>query len=445
MDIFTYKLLMVRERHFRSGFSRTPGLNADANKNLVDSMETAERVDKSLAAAAHRPSILKSAKTPSPQSLEGGSRTATPISFNLVTINVSGRRYQTFAETLERYPDTLLGNPNRRMLFFNSSTNEYFFDRHRTCFEAILYFYQSPGRLRRPEAVPVDIFVNELRFFEMGDEVIEKFWILEGYRKPKFVALPKNKFQCKVYQLLEQPDSSMCARIVAFFSVFVIVLSTTSFCLETIPKFREIYNRTRDDFILHNTTLELLCRFVSCPNKCTFCTSILNIIDLIAIVPFFINLAMQSQNTLVRVFRIFKLSRHSRGLQILGKTFKASVQELCLLVFFMMIALVLFSSAVYFAEQKTNPQFESIPATFWFTIATMTTVGYGDLTPKGASGKVVGGMCALVGVLVLALPVPVIVANFKHFYHQEKRLAHMHRVEQSEKEEESIDEESRSS
>jgi len=57
-------------------------------------------------------------------------------------------------------------------------------------------------------------------------------------------------------------------------------------------------------------------------------------------------------------------------------------------------------------------------------------VGYGDLVPVGVYGKVVGSMCAIVGVLVLALPVPVIVSNFKHFYRQEARLAHMRRLEE---------------
>jgi len=76
---------------------------------------------------------------------------------------------------------------------------------------------------------------------------------------------------------------------------------------------------------------------------------------------------------LVRVFRVFKLSRHSVGLQVLGKTFRASIQEFLLLIFFMGIALVLFSSGVYFAEQgEPNSKFTSIPASFWFVLATMT-------------------------------------------------------------------------
>ena len=124
---------------------------------------------------------------------------------------------------------------------------------------------------------------------------------------------------------------------------------------------------------------------------------------------------------LVRVFRIFKLSRHSKGLQILGQTIRASMRELGLLIFFLMICVVLFSSAVYFAEADLNDEshFRSIPDAFWWAVVTMTTVGYGDMRPISAWGKLVGSMCAIAGVLTIALPVPVIVSNFNYFYHRE--------------------------
>lgn len=123
---------------------------------------------------------------------------------------------------------------------------------------------------------------------------------------------------------------------------------------------------------------------------------------------------------LVRVFRIFKLSRHSKGLQILGRTIRASMRELGLLMFFLGICIVLFSSAVYFAElDSPYSHFRSIPDAFWWAVVTMTTVGYGDMRPVTPLGKLVGSLCALTGVLTIALPVPVVVSNFNYFYNKE--------------------------
>ena len=90
-----------------------------------------------------------------------------------------------------------------------------------------------------------------------------------------------------------------------------------------------------------------------------------------------------------------------------------------LLIFFLIIGIVIFASLVYYAERiQYNPtnDFTSIPVGLWWAIETMTTVGYGDMTPKTYVGMFVGSFCALTGVLTIALPVPVIVSNFALYY-----------------------------
>ena len=72
-----------------------------------------------------------------------------------VVINISGLKFETELQTLNSFPRTLLGNPSRRIRFFDPLRNEYFFDRNRPSFDAILYYYQSNGRLRRPNHVPI--------------------------------------------------------------------------------------------------------------------------------------------------------------------------------------------------------------------------------------------------------------------------------------------------
>ncbi|XP_068598136.1 potassium voltage-gated channel subfamily A member 2-like [Brachionichthys hirsutus] len=379
-----------------------------------------------------------------------------------LVINISGLRFETQLETFNQFPDTLLGDPRKRVRFFDPLRNEYFFDRNRPSFDAILYYYQSGGRIRRPANVPIDIFSEEIRFYQLGEEAMEKFREDEGFIREEERVLPKWEFQKQVWLLFEYPESSGPARGIAIVSVLVILISIVIFCMETLPEFRDerdqatvaptlngtapphVRSPFTDPFFVVETlciiwfSFELLVRFFACPSKASFSKNIMNVIDVVAIIPYFITLGTELADKetssgqqamslailrvirLVRVFRIFKLSRHSKGLQILGQTLKASMRELGLLIFFLFIGVILFSSAVYFAEaDDPSSSFTSIPDAFWWAVVTMTTVGYGDMHPVTIGGKIVGSLCAIAGVLTIALPVPVIVSNFNYFYHRE--------------------------
>lgn len=396
-----------------------------------------------------------------------------------VVINVSGLMFETQLSTLNKFPETLLGDPMKRITYFDPMRNEYFFDRNRPSFDGILYYYQSGGRIRRPANVPLDVFANEIVFYELGHEAMEQFREDEGFIKEPEVLLPTNELQRQFWLLFEYPESSSAAKSVALVSVFVIVISIFIFCLETLPEFREdhdfspgftqVINGTQDSssanpssdlfayltdpfFIVETICIIWFCfevcvRFVVCPSKRDFFNNIMNIIDIVSIIPYFVTLGTELATTpgddvnsgqnmslailriirLVRVFRIFKLSRHSKGLQILGQTLKASMRELGLLIFFLFIGVILFSSAIYFAEvDEPQTQFVSIPDGFWWAVVTMTTVGYGDMCPITMGGKMVGTLCAIAGVLTIALPVPVIVSNFNYFYHRETEQEEKH-------------------
>ena len=178
---------------------------------------------------------------------------------------------------------------------------------------------------------------------------------------------------------------------------------------------------------------------MSCPNKCNFLKSSVNVIDYIATISFYTDLFLQQYVShiknadvfeffsIIRILRLFKLTRHSSGLKILLQTFRASAKELMLLVFFLVLGIIIFASLVYYAERiapNPNNDFKSIPLGLWWALVTMTTVGYGDMVPKTYLGMFVGALCALGGVLTVALPVPVIVSNFEMYYsHTQVRIS----------------------
>ncbi|XP_041982204.1 potassium voltage-gated channel protein Shaw-like [Aricia agestis] len=261
----------------------------------------------------------------------------------------------------------------------------------------------------------------------------------------------------RVWALFDEPSSSSAAKVISGASVFFICVSVLCFCLKTHPELRVVdplvdlpVNSTIlegpwDNGTPHVAffyielvcnvwfTIELLVRSVVAPNIIEFVKSPVNIIDFLATLSFYVDVVVEltvlKRNidksdilefiSIIKILRLFKLTRHSPGLKILVHTFKASAKELTLLVFFLVLGIVIFASLVYYAEKsQDNPdnQFKSIPLGLWWAIVTMTTVGYGDMAPKTYLGMFVGALCALAGVLTIALPVPVIVSNFSMFY-----------------------------
>ncbi|KAJ8915119.1 hypothetical protein NQ315_000371 [Exocentrus adspersus] len=397
---------------------------------------------------------------------------------NRIILNVGGIRYETYKATLKKIPATRLSRLTEALANYDPILNEYFFDRHPGVFAQILNYYRT-GKLHYPTNVCGPLFEEELEFWGLDsnqvepccwstysvhrdtqatlaildkldidaerpsdEEVARMFGYEEAYHAGTLTRWQRLK--PKVWALFDEPYSSSSAKIVAGASVFFICVSVFSFCLKTHPGMRvrcdnalkyvdenctepHPYFLTVDHFCNAWFTFELSVRLIVAPNIIEFLRSPVNIIDFTATLSFYIDMILIFEKksqlldffSIIRILRLFKLTRHSPGLKILIHTFKASAKELGLLVFFLILGIVVFASLVYYAEKMQDNKdnsFKSIPEGLWWAIVTMTTVGYGDMAPKTYAGMVVGALCALAGVLTIALPVPVIVSNFSMFY-----------------------------
>ena len=121
--------------------------------------------------------------------------------------------------------------------------------------------------------------------------------------------------------------------------------------------------------------------------------------------------------------RIFKLARRSVGLQSIAHTVRTSWKDLGLLFMLVGMGMLVFGSLLYFIENEVDDTgFSSIPQGMWWAVQTLTSLGYGDFTPQTLLGKIVGSLCAVCGVLVMALPIPIVVDNFADYYSEQKKL-----------------------
>ncbi|KAG2205792.1 hypothetical protein INT47_003975 [Mucor saturninus] len=243
----------------------------------------------------------------------------------------------------------------------------------------------------------------------------------------------------QLYLLMEDPSSSRAAFWANVVVSVLIVFSATMTTVETIPAFRSAESNKvwfhLETVMVSIFSLEYLLRMFAHSDSISmlgnFFISPLSIIDFISIVPFYIELIAKRDTTyefrylilrLFRLLRLFKSYKYTNTIvmtiEVMVIAFRRSRDALYALFFFLITCVVLFSTLLYFAERGTwddnlqtfidpsgNPSyFDSIPATFWFVIVTITTTGYGDIVPATFIGKLVTFPAMVFGVLLIALP-----------------------------------------
>jgi voltage-gated potassium channel len=152
------------------------------------------------------------------------------------------------------------------------------------------------------------------------------------------------------------------------------------------------------------------------------------LIDLISILPFFLNQLVKVDGRFLRILRlfrltrIFKLGRGSSSLKLFIKALNGVKNELKFTLFLSLLAILFSASAIYYLEHEAQPEkFSSITESIWWATVSLATVGYGDVYPVTAGGKIFASIISLIGIGIVAIPTGIISASFVEEIHNQRK------------------------
>ncbi|XP_037639537.1 potassium voltage-gated channel subfamily G member 4-like [Sebastes umbrosus] len=361
---------------------------------------------------------------------------------------------------------------------YDEMRHEFFFDRDPLAFRAVVNFL-AKGKLRLLEEVCNVALHGELLYWgiDVGqmepccrhrvicsvEEVAEHQRREDKWRRRRRalrVPVAEGSLFHMLGEAVENPQSGLAGKVFALLSVIMVVVTVFSLCISSLSDQQQeeatgkCSQKCRDLFVVESVcvawfSLEFLVRFFHAHSKLEFARGTLNIIDAAAILPYYVSLfvelrdesvqdvvASAGKNTLdklglvlrvmraLRILYVMRLARHSLGLQTLGLTIQRSMTDFGLLLLFVCVAVTLFSPLVHLAESELAPNaassphlsFSSIPASYWWSIISVTTVGYGDMVPRSVPGQLAALISILSGILILSFPSTSIFHTFSRTY-----------------------------
>lgn len=243
------------------------------------------------------------------------------------------------------------------------------------------------------------------------------------------------KFKQIVFEVIQPAENGRIASkifdliILAFILLSVISVFITTFDLP--QEYQKSLQQVEQvslivfsaEYLLRIWTADLLYpRYGFFTSRLKYIFSGMALIDLLAILPFYlpmilpVNLIGIRAIRLVRLLRLLKLNRYSDALASIGCVFKSKLREIFASLFFVVILLVVASLLIYYAEHDAQPtQFQNAFSGLWWAVATLTTVGYGDIYPITPLGRTLGAVIAVLGIGMVAVPTSILSAGFVEY------------------------------
>uniref|UniRef100_A0A3P8VSV3 Si:rp71-39b20.4 n=1 Tax=Cynoglossus semilaevis TaxID=244447 RepID=A0A3P8VSV3_CYNSE len=402
---------------------------------------------------------------------------------NIVSVNVGGKVFHIPKHLALRHPKTRIGvlalcdNPVKRLTLcddYNVINNEFFFDRDPMFFHYIFHFYCSNVLWVMDSLCPVN-FEEEMSFWGLNlrdsprccrilyeeklDDIRDHLKVnkeLIDEIKPHqddsaYKTMFLGHFRKALWDLMENPYSSVSAKAFAVFSSLFVLISIVAMTMNTVQELRQykVAGKTYMEWVEISSilffTFEYFLRLLTTSNIKCFLKSTLNFVDIVAVMPYFIQLIFEAfvidtENLsaqedlkamsrvskvskvlkvikLMRIFRILKLARHSTGMRAFGFTIRQCSEQVCCLFLFIAMGIFTFSALMHSVEvDQPGTPFSSIPDAWWWAAVSISTVGYGDVVPVGYLGRCVAFGCISFGIILNGMPISILFNKFSDYY-----------------------------
>ncbi len=236
------------------------------------------------------------------------------------------------------------------------------------------------------------------------------------------------RLRSRAYFILEERESRLSA-LVNGAIMLLILANVAAIVLESVPSIEARYDAFFEGFERFSVvvfTIEYLARLWACVEdgryfhpvrgRLRYMVSFMALVDLLAILPFYLQFLFDIDTRFLRVLRllrIFKLTRHFQALEILIQVLRQEAAALGSALFVLIVLVVLAAGGIYVVEHDVQPEaFGSIPRAIWWAIVTLTTVGYGDVVPASDAGRMFATLIVMLGVGMAALPAGIIASGF---------------------------------
>jgi voltage-gated potassium channel len=225
-------------------------------------------------------------------------------------------------------------------------------------------------------------------------------------------------FRAKMHQIIFEAETP-AGKTFDVVLLLMILLSTIVLMLETVPSLQAEWGSffyKMEWAITIFFTIEYICRLYCVYKPILYAKSFFGIIDIVSILPVYLDLIFPGVHSLLvirglrllRIFRIFKLDTFLNQGNVIISALKESWPKMTVFLFFIIVSVCIFGSVLYLIEHTVNPQFESIPISIYWAIVTITTVGYGDISPITGIGKFVASVIMILGYSIIAVPTGIV-------------------------------------